>query len=258
MLYGISARTQSPIIVDPFDDRFDNYHLVVVAPTGSGKSYFVKLDLLRSLLGGTDYLVIDPEDEYHRVVDDVGGQMVRLAPSSRDQINPLDLVLPDAEDVGDAAGALAEAITIVVGRLELLLCAGMGPNGAPGLLTVDERAVLDRALHQTYAAAGITPDTASDGRPAPLLADLHAVLAQTDGELATRLARRLERHARAGLFAGTTNLALDRSLVVFQIRDLPQELWPLAIHWIGGRIWNLARRQRRSCRSWSRRMRLAP
>ena len=59
----------------------------------------------------------------------------------------------------DAAGALAEAITTVVGRLELLLCAGMGPNGAPGLLAVDERAVLDRALHQTYAAAGITPDT---------------------------------------------------------------------------------------------------
>jgi type IV secretory pathway VirB4 component len=121
----------------------------------------------------------------------------------------------------------------------------MGPNGAPGLLAVDERAVLDRALHQTYAAAGITPDTADEGRPAPLLGALHTVLEQTGGELSTRLARRLERHARAGLFAGPTNLALDRSLVVFQIRDLPQELWPLAIHWIGGHIWNLARRQRR-------------
>ena len=106
---------------------------------------------------------------------------------------------------------------------------------------MDERAVLDRALHQTYAAAGITPDTADEGRPAPLL----AALAQTGGEMPTRLARRLERHARAGLFAGPTNIALDRSLVVFQIRDLPQELWPLAIHWIGGHIWNLARRQRR-------------
>jgi hypothetical protein len=116
----------------------------------------VKLDVLRSFLGGTEYLVVDPEDEYLRVADSVGGQMVRLAPSSRDQINPLDLVLPDRDEVGDTDGALAEAITTVLGRLELLLCAGTGPNGAPGVLAVDERAVLDRALHQTYAAAGIT------------------------------------------------------------------------------------------------------
>jgi hypothetical protein len=245
VLYGISARTQSPIIVDPFDDRFDNYHLVVIAPAGSGKSYFVKLDVLRSLLGGTEYLVVDPEDEYSRVADSVGGQMVRLAPSSRDQINPLDLVLPDRDVVVVADGALAEAIAILLGRLELLLCAGMGPNGAPGLLAVDERAVLDRALHQTYAAAGVTPGGPGDGRPAPLLGALHATLEQVEGEIAGRLARRLERHARAGLFAGPTNVALDRPLVVFQIRDLPPELWPLAIHWVGGHIWNLARRHRR-------------
>ncbi|MBV9354430.1 MAG: DUF87 domain-containing protein, partial [Chloroflexi bacterium] len=245
VLYGISARTQEPVIVDPFDDRFDNYHLAVMAPTGSGKSYFVKLQALRSLIGGTDYLVVDPEDEYRPVADAVGGQMVRLAPSSHDQINPLDLVLPDTDDVGGAAGALAEAIGTVVGRLELLLCAGMGPAGAPGLLEVHERALLDRALHQTYAAAGITPDTLGDGRPAPLLRDLQAALATTEGEVAARLALRLERHARAGLFAGPTSVALGSALVVFQIRDLPRELWPLAIHWIGGHVWMLARRQRR-------------
>ncbi|MBV9354575.1 MAG: DUF87 domain-containing protein, partial [Chloroflexi bacterium] len=246
VLYGVSGRTQEPIIVDPFDDRFDNAHLAVMAPTGSGKSYFVKLQALRSLLGGTDYLVVDPENEYHRLAEAVGGQVVRLAPSSRDQINPLDLVLPDpSADLGGPDGALAEAIATVVGRLELLLCAGMGPDGSPGLLDVHERALLDRALHQTYAAAGITPDTAGDGRPAPPLADLQAMLARTEGELAAQLALRLERHARAGLFAGRTAVSLDRALVVFEVRDLPRELWPLAIHWIGGHVWTLARRQRR-------------
>jgi hypothetical protein len=135
----------------------------------------------------------------------------------------------------------------VVSRLELLLCAGEGPGGGPGVLDTDHRAALDRALHRTYAAAGITPDTAGDsGPPTPPLAALHATLEETIGDSAAlRLARRLGRHARAGLFSGPTSVALDGPLVVFQIRDLPQELWPLAIHWIGGHVWNLARRKRR-------------
>ena len=246
MLYGVSARTQEPIIVDPFDDRFDNYHLAVMAPTGSGKSYFVKLQALRSLLNGTDYLVVDPENEYRPLADAVGGQVVRLATSSHDQINPLDLVMPDpSTEIGGPQGALAEAIATVVGRLELLLCAGTGPDGAPGLLDVHERALLDRALHQTYAAAGITPDTAGDARPVPPLGALQATLARTEGERAAQLALRLDRHARAGLFAGRTNITLDGALVVFEVRDLPRELWPLAIHWIGGHVWTLAGHRRR-------------
>jgi hypothetical protein len=246
VLYGISARTQEPIIVDPFDDSFDNYHLAVIAPTGSGKSYFVKLMALRNLMTRVDYLVVDPEDEYRRLADEVGGQIVRLAPSSRQQLNPLDLVLPDdADELGGPEGALAEAVATVATRLELLLCAATGDGGAPGLLDVYERAVLTRALHSAYAAAGITADAVADGRPAPLLSALHAALERTDGDVAARLALRLERHARAGLFAGPTSVRLDSSLVVFQIRDLPQELWPLAIHWIGGHVWNVARRERR-------------
>jgi hypothetical protein len=246
MLYGIAAGAQSPIIVDPFDDTFDNYHLAVMAPTGSGKSYFVKLLALRSLITGTDYLVIDPENEYTPLGNAVGGHVVRLAPSSMHRINPLDLVLPDvSEEVRGPEGALAEAISTVVSRLELLLCAGTGQNGSPGLLNVHERAVLDRALHLCYAETGITPETARDGRPAPLLRALHATLDGMNGEVAGQLALRLERHARAGLFAESTNVTLDSPLVVFQIRDLPRELWPLAIHWIGGYIWNIARRVRR-------------
>ncbi len=246
VLYGVAPRTQAPIIVDPFDDDLDNYHLVVVAPSGSGKSYFVKLMALRTLILGVDYLVVDPEDEYRALARDVGGQVVRLAPSSQQHINPLDLVLPDASaEIDGPEGALAEAIDTVATRLELLLCAGAGARGAPGTLDTDERAVLDRALHGTYAAAGITPDTVAEGRPAPMLAALHDTLARMGGDVASRLATRLERHARAGLFAGPTNVALDRAFVVFQIRDLPEELWPLAIHWIGGYVWNRARRQRR-------------
>jgi len=246
VLYGMAPRTQAPIIVDPFDDTLDNYHPVVIAPSGSGKSYFVKLMALRTLIVGVDYLVVDPEDEYRALAQEVGGQLVRLAPSSPQHINPLDLVLPEpSAEVGGPDGVLAGAIATVTTRLELLLCAGAGAAGAPGTFDGDERAVLDHALQKTYSAADITPDTVGQGRPAPALAALHDTLGRMAGDVASRLAMRLERHARAGLFAGPTNVALDRSFVVFQIRDLPEELWPLAIHWIGGYVWNSARRQRR-------------
>jgi conjugal transfer ATP-binding protein TraC len=251
VLYGVAAQSQSPIIIDPFDSSFDNNNLAVMAPSGSGKSYFIKLLALRLLVAGTEFLVIDPEDEYRPVARAVGGLVIRLAASSTHRLNPLDLVAQDRSSAEEGADPLAQSIAVVLGRLELLLCAGAGPGGAPGVLDVYERAVLDEALCETYAVAGITADPATHARPAPLLADLHGVLDEMDSEIADRLAVRLRRHTPgagslgAGVFAGATNVTLDQPFVVFHIRELPKELWPLAIHLISSHVWNTAGRVRR-------------
>src|SRR6266576_2277304 len=118
VLYGVAAQSQSPIIIDPFDTSFLNYSLAVIAPAGSGKSYFTKLLALRHLVAGTEFLVIDPEDEYRTVSNAVGGTIVRLAASSAHRLNPLDLVMPDVELSGGEADPLAQSIAIVLGRLE--------------------------------------------------------------------------------------------------------------------------------------------
>src|SRR5207302_94348 len=118
---------------------------------------------------------IDPEDEYRTVADAVGGATVRLAASSPHRLNPLDLAIPDPTSSAAASDPLAQTIAVVLSRLELLLCAGAGPAGAPGILDVYERAVLDQALVKTYGAAGITSDPANHDRPAPVLANLHAI-----------------------------------------------------------------------------------
>src|SRR5579859_4782057 len=161
VLYGVAAQSQSPIIIDPFDSSFLNYNLAVIAPSGSGKSYFTKLLALRHLVAGTEFLEIDPEDEYRPVAEAVGGTIVRLAASSPHRLNPLDLVAPESGPSGAFADPLAQSIAVVLGRLELLLCAGAGPGGGPGVLDVYERAVLDQALVQTYEAAGISSETAT-------------------------------------------------------------------------------------------------
>jgi hypothetical protein len=251
VLYGVAAQSQSPLIIDPFDSSFLNYNLAVIAPSGSGKSYFTKLLALRHLVAGTEFLVIDPEDEYRAVADAVGGEVVRLAASSPHRLNPLDLVTPEQGSAAADADPLAQSVAVVLGRLELLLCAGAGPGSAPGVLDIYERAVLDQALMRTYAAARITSDPATHDRPPPVIAHLHAALMEMQNEVGSRLAARLLRHIPgqgslgAGVFAGHTNVTLDQPFTVFHIRELPKELWPLAIHLISSHVWNVARRVRR-------------
>src|SRR5207245_3470444 len=132
--------------------------------------------------------------EFRAVAEAAGGLMVRLAASSPHRLNPLDLVAPEPTSPGAAADPLAHSIAVVLGRLELLLCAGAGPGGSPGVLDMYERATLDEALVQTYAAAGITADASTHEKPAPLLAHLHAVLNHMEGDLPARLAVQLRRH----------------------------------------------------------------
>jgi type IV secretory pathway VirB4 component len=261
MLYGVSTRTQAPVIIDPFDELLDNANMVVAAPAGAGKSFLVKIMALRNLCAGIDFAVIDPEDEYRAVANAVGGQVIRLAASSPHRLNPFDLPPPappmpvaavgPGTSFADEEDPLAERTAAILGLLELLLGSGQ--------LDTYERAVLDRAIYQTYAREWTDADGERGGihrgdlmsysRPAPLMRDLDAVLRDTPGDIASGLAARLERYIQGslsgGLFAGPTNVALDRSLVVFHTRDLAEELRPLAIHLIAGHVWNAVRRSRR-------------
>ena len=253
MLVGLARTSQMPVLLDPFDRSLDNANLAVVAPAGSGKSFFCKLLLLRQLINGTDCIAVDPENEYGRVAEAAGGQVVKLAASSAHRINPFDLPPPSPESGADRdrsdGDPLAERVAALLGLLDVMLCSSTGASGRSGSLDHHERAVLDRAIYRTYAEAGITRDAATHGRPAPLLEDLHAVLSRMPGEVATSLAVRLERYVEgslgAGLLAGPTNVELDRRLVVFNIQQLEDELRPLAIHLIAGWVWARVRRERR-------------
>lgn len=258
MLAGVAGAGQTPVLLDPFDRSLDNANFVVIAPAGSGKSFFCKLLSLRQVINGTDCIIIDPEDEYRALAEAVGGQVVRIAASSNHQLNPFDLP-PAKPSEADRRGdptlntdeedVLAERVTALLGLLEVMLCASGDAHGQTNSLSAHERPVLDRAIYKTYAAAGITADLATHDRPAPLLRDLHATLEATPGDVAANLCMRLERFVQgslsAGLFAGPTNVALDRPLVVFQIRDLADELRPLAIHLIAGFVWSRVRKHRR-------------
>ena len=238
VLYGIARHNHSPVIIDPFDASLENANAVIFAKSGAGKSYFTKLMALRNLLLGVDFLVIDPEDEYRGVCQAVDGQYIRFASSSAQRINPFDLP-PGTDEEG--RDPLAEQVASLLGLLEIMLA-------EPGKsLSPHERSILDGALYQTYAAAGITNDPKTHDRPAPLLKDLHAVLAWLPGDTVDSLATRLRRYvdgSLAGLFGGPTNVSLDRRLVVFNVQALEPELRPLAIHQIAGFVWNTVRRSR--------------
>jgi len=252
MLVGLDRTSQTPVLLDPFDRSLDNANLAVIAPAGSGKSFFCKLLMLRQLCSGTDCIAIDPENEYSRTAEAADGQVVRVAASSAHRINPFDLP-PPSEVAGDRDRAesdpLAERVTALLGLLEVMLCSSTNASGRSGSLDKHERAVLDRAIYRTYAEAGVTADVATHARPAPLLGDLQAVLCDTPGEVAASLSVRLARYVEgslgAGLFAGPTNVELDRRLVVFNIQQLEDELRPLAIHLIAGWVWTRVRRDRR-------------
>jgi hypothetical protein len=243
MLVGLNRSSLTPVLLDPFDRSLDNANLAVIAPAGSGKSFFCKLLLLRQLINGTDCIAIDPENEYSRVAEAAGGQTVKLAASSAHHINPFDLPPQTDEAERGEDDPLAERVTALLGLLEVML------SGSNARLDNNERALLDRAIYRTYAEAGITADIATHGQPAPLLEALNPVLRDTAGEVAASLAVRLERYVKgslsAGLFAGPTNVDLGSRLVVFNIQQLADELRPLAIHLIAGWVWARVRRDRR-------------
>lgn len=211
VLYGINTSSGSLVLWDRFAQ--DNYNSITLARSGAGKSYLTKLELLRLLFTGTQALVIDPEDEYVRLAEAVGGTVIRLGdPTVR--LNPFDL----PPDTGGEQDVLTRRVLFLHTFLGVLL---------GGELTAAERAVLDRAILATYRQAGITTDPATWSRPAPLLADLSTQLTALADPTAAVLALRLDPYINGShrqLFSGPTTTHPTGHLVVFCLREIPDEL----------------------------------
>lgn len=228
VLYGINRHNNSLIIFDRFS--LENANSVVFAKSGSGKSYTVKLEVLRSLMMGTDIIIIDPENEYQYLTETVGGSFIKISLNSPHRLNPFDLpVPPKGEQPGDI---LRSTIINLVGLLRIML----------GGISPEEDAILDRAIGETYASRDITPQSDFSKITPPLLSDLHSILKNMQG--GSSLASRLERFTTgsySGLFNQQTNVELKNKLVTFSIRDLEEELRPIAMYIVLHYIWNIIR-----------------
>ncbi|MFA5270040.1 MAG: DUF87 domain-containing protein, partial [Patescibacteria group bacterium] len=228
ILYGINRHNNSLILFDRF--KLENANMVVFSKSGGGKSYAVKLEIMRSLMLGTDVFVIDPENEYETLSKAVGGSYLSVSLNSDKRINPFDL--PDLGADADGEKNLRGAIIAILGLMNLML----------GALTPEEDALMDRAIRETYASRDITIDINSQKNPAPTMEDLYNVLKNVTG--AESLAQRLDKYVTgtfAGVFNKPTNFDLDRGLVVFNIRDLEESLRPIGMYIILNYIWNKIR-----------------
>ncbi|MBN2585060.1 ATP-binding protein [Patescibacteria group bacterium] len=228
ILYGINRHNNSLILFDRF--KLENANMVVFSKSGGGKSYAVKLEIMRSLMLGTDVFVIDPENEYEALSRAVGGSYLSVSLNSDKRINPFDL--PDLGPNADGEKNLRGAIIALLGLMNLML----------GELTPEEDALMDRAIRETYASRDITTDVTSQKNPAPTMEDLYNVLKNMAG--AESLAQRLDKYVTgtfAGVFNKPTNFDLDRGLVIFNIRDLEESLRPIGMYIILNYIWNRIR-----------------
>ncbi|MDD5715466.1 MAG: ATP-binding protein [Patescibacteria group bacterium] len=229
ILYGINRHNNSLILFDRFS--LQNANSVVFATSGAGKSYAVKLEILRSMMLGTDVIVIDPEMEYKYLSDAVGGTYINISLSSESKINPFDLPRPTRKDE-KTADIIRSAVITLKGLLRLML----------GTFTHEEDSIIDRALIETYAKKDITADADLTRVEPPLFKDFEEVLEGMVGaeELVTRLKKYTE-GTFAGLLNNPTNVELNNQLVVFSVRDLEDELKPIGISLIVSYIWNTVR-----------------
>lgn len=233
ILYGINRHNNSLILFDRFS--LQNANMVVFATAGAGKSYTIKLEILRSLMMGVEIIVIDPEMEYKHLSDAVGGTYINISLSSESKINPFDLPRPVGEEVS-VEDIIRGAVITSKGLLRIML------NG----LTVEQDAVMDRALIETYAKKDITGDADLTVVQPPIMQDLQEVLEGMEGsdELVLKLKKYTE-GTFAGLFNSPTNVDMKNQLVVFSVRDLEDELRPMAIYAIVNYIWNVVRSERK-------------
>ena len=230
ILYGINRHNNSLVLFDRFS--MENANMVIFAKSGAGKSYTVKLEILRSLMLGTDVIAIDPENEYQYLTETVGGSYIKISLNSTSHINPFDLPIAGKDE--RPADLLRSNIVNLVGLLRIML----------GGLSPQEDAILDKALSETYASRDITPDSDFSKVTAPLMADLKTVLENMEG--GATLAQRLEKYVTgtySGFFNQPTNIAVKNKMVTFSIRDMEDELRPVAMYIVLHYIWNLIRAQ---------------
>lgn len=230
ILYGINRHNSSLILFDRFS--LENYNSVIFAKSGSGKSYATKLEILRSLMFGTDVIVIDPEREYDQLAEATGGRTFHLSLSSEHHINPFDL--PPVREDEDPRDVLRSNIIALVGLFRIML----------GGLSPEEDAIVDRAISETYALKDITGDSDFSGAEPPLLSDFEQVLSGMEGS--ESLVDRLSKYTRgtwAGFLNQSTNIDIRQQFVVFSVRDMEDDLKPVAMYIITHYIWNAVRKE---------------
>jgi len=230
ILYGINKHNNSLVLFDRFS--MENANMVIFAKSGSGKSYAVKLEILRSLMMGAECIILDPENEYKTLAEAVDGAFFKISLSSDSHINPFDL--PEPREDETAEDVLRSNIINLVGLMRIML----------GGLSPEEDAVMDRALAETYAAKDITAnsDPKMWATNVPIMSDLESVLDTMNG--AESLVERLRKFTKgtfASFFNQKSNISMDKSLVVFGIRDMEDELRPMAMFIIMRYIWNTIR-----------------
>ena len=241
ILYGINMHNSGLVIFDRFS--LENGNSVVFAKSGAGKSFAIKLEALRSMMFGTEIIIIDPENEYQKLADSVAGAYVRLSLSSSTRINPFDL--PIAIDTEEADNALRSNLIMLHGLLRLMMGGAQaqmvgGNNAVTPALNPVEESDLDTALIETYAKAGITNDPLTHQTVPPTIADLYETLLHMSGT-GPQLAQRLRKYTTgtfAGIFSQQSNININNPFVVFNVRDLEDELRPVAMYIVLNYIWN--------------------
>ncbi len=230
ILYGINRHNNSLVLFDRF--TLENANMVVFAKSGSGKSYAIKLEILRYLMWGVDVIVIDPENEYEFLADGVGGSFFNISLASDSHVNPFDLPMPGPDD--NPEDILRSNIINLVGLMRIML----------GGLTAEEDSILDQAITETYAVRDITPqsDPAKWQENIPLMSDFAEILENMTG--AESLARRLKKFTEgtfAGFFNRKSNITVDKNFIVFGIRDMEESLKTIALYIIMRYVWNIVR-----------------
>lgn len=229
ILFGINRHNNSLVLFDRFS--LENYNSVTFAKAGSGKSYASKLEILRTLMLDTDVIVIDPEREYEFLAEATGGRYFNISLTSDHHINPFDLAPPGPDE--SAGDVLRSNIVNLVGLFRLML----------GGLTPEEDAIVDRAISETYALKDITPESDFSNIEPPLLSDFEYVLSGMEG--GESMAQKLSKYTRgtwAGFINKPTNIDVNKRFIVFSLRDMEDELKPVAMYLVTHFIWNAVRK----------------
>ena len=243
ILYGVNRHNNSLVLFDRFS--LQNANSVVFATSGAGKSYAIKLEVIRSMMLGTDVIVIDPEMEYKTLSESVSGTYINISLSSDAKVNPFDLPQPKGEEIS-VDDIIRSAVITLKGLLRIMIGQPLGQSSVIGF-TPEEDSMLDRALIEAYAKKDITADLVDlEGKEPPIMQDLIDVLEVMEG--AEQLVKRLQKYV-AGTFAGLLNspttVEMNNQLVIFSVRDLEDELRPVAVYTIINYIWNIVRSKRK-------------
>ena len=232
ILYGLNRHNGSLILFDRFS--MENYNSIVFAKSGSGKSYFTKLEILRTLMFDTEVIIIDPEREYEFLAESVGGRYFDISLVGDHHINPFDLPHPTQDE--SPSEVLRGNIVNLVGLFRVML----------GGLTPEEDAIIDQAITETYALKDINGDSDFTKLEPPLLSDFETVLSGIAG--AESLIQRISKYTRgtwSGFINQPSNVDINKKLVCFSIRDMEDDLKPVAMYLITHFIWNAVRKNLR-------------